>query len=77
MSAQTSDVLGQQRKTADAEDMVHEAASKVRSYVDKGRAKASELGDGVQDYVQTKPLQALLIAAGAGLVLGYLFGRRS
>lgn len=78
MSAQGSDVLGQPRKSADAhnEDMVHEAANKVRSFVDKGRAKAGEIGDGLQDYIQTKPLQAILIAAGAGLLVGFLFGKR-
>ena len=78
MSAHTtSDVLNQQRKSADADDSpLHDAANKVRSFVDQGRRKAGELGDGVQDFVQTKPLQSILMAVGAGIVVGYLFGRR-
>jgi len=78
MSAHTtSDVLNPSRKAGDSDDSsLNEAASKVRSFVDKGRRKAGEIGDGMQDFVQTKPLQSILIAAGAGLVLGYLFGRR-
>jgi ElaB/YqjD/DUF883 family membrane-anchored ribosome-binding protein len=32
--------------------------------------------DGVTDYARRKPLQALAMAAGAGMLFGMLFGRR-
>ncbi len=39
-------------------------------------AVASEQLDPIRQYVADKPLQSLLIATGAGLLLGFIFGRR-
>ena len=39
-------------------------------------AGAEATFDGVTDYARRKPLHALAIAAGVGMVLGLLFGRK-
>jgi ElaB/YqjD/DUF883 family membrane-anchored ribosome-binding protein len=44
-------------------------------YYDQGRASAEEWEKGIEEYVQEKPIQSLLIAAGVGLVLGMLWKR--
>lgn len=83
MSAQaTSDVLSPQRKMAegipynDDPAAMNEAQAKVRTFLQKGKTKATEMEEGFEHYVQAKPVQSVLIAAGAGLLVGYLFGRR-
>jgi ElaB/YqjD/DUF883 family membrane-anchored ribosome-binding protein len=83
MSAQsTSDVLSPQRKVAegipynDDPSAINEPQSKVRAIFQQGKAKATEMEKGFEHYVQAKPVQSVLIAAGAGLLVGYLFGRR-
>jgi ElaB/YqjD/DUF883 family membrane-anchored ribosome-binding protein len=45
-------------------------------YVEKGKQKAHEWQEGVEEYVYEKPLRSLLIAAGAGLLLGLWLRRR-
>jgi ElaB/YqjD/DUF883 family membrane-anchored ribosome-binding protein len=81
MSAQTTqDVLSPQRKMAEApcnDDIsAMNESGKVRAIFQKGKAKAVEMEEGLEHYVQAKPIQSVLIAAGAGLLVGYLFGRR-
>ncbi len=81
MSAQTTpDVLSPQRKMAEGipfndDNAVHEP-SRVRALLQKGKARAIDMEEGVEHFVQAKPIQSVLIAAGAGLLVGYLFGRR-
>ena len=82
MSAQTGPDVLDQRKVADSivcdddPSMAHDARTKVRAYLQKGKAKAVEMEEGFEHYVQAKPMKSVLIAAGAGLLVGYLFGRR-
>jgi ElaB/YqjD/DUF883 family membrane-anchored ribosome-binding protein len=45
------------------------------SYAD-GHRKAQEMEKAVETYIRDKPFQSLLMAAGAGIVLGLLWGRR-
>ncbi len=45
-------------------------------YYDQGRAKAREWEGALEDYIRDYPLQSLLIAAGAGVLLGMLLRRR-
>lgn len=42
----------------------------------QGKDRAQTIGSSMSDYVQDKPLTALLIAAGAGMFLGMLVSRR-
>jgi ElaB/YqjD/DUF883 family membrane-anchored ribosome-binding protein len=45
-------------------------------YVDGSKHKYEEIEDHVVTYIREKPMKSVLIAAGAGLLLGYLFSRR-
>jgi ElaB/YqjD/DUF883 family membrane-anchored ribosome-binding protein len=44
-------------------------------YYREGREKAQEFEHNLETYVQEKPLQAILIAAGVGMLLGLLWKR--
>jgi ElaB/YqjD/DUF883 family membrane-anchored ribosome-binding protein len=84
MSAQsTSDVLSPQRKLGESmahdensSSAVHELPNKVRTFVEKGKVKATEMEESFEHYVQAKPIKSVLIATGVGLLVGYLFARR-
>jgi ElaB/YqjD/DUF883 family membrane-anchored ribosome-binding protein len=56
-----------------ARDTAKETAGQ---YVDGGKHKYEEIEDQVVTYIREKPMKAVLVAAGAGLLLGYLFSRR-
>jgi ElaB/YqjD/DUF883 family membrane-anchored ribosome-binding protein len=55
------------------EDVVRETAA---NYIEEGRQRAADVGRRVNDYVTERPVKALMLAAGAGILLGYLFSRR-
>jgi ElaB/YqjD/DUF883 family membrane-anchored ribosome-binding protein len=44
-------------------------------YYEQGRQRAMEWEQGLEQYVQEQPIKSLLIAAGAGLLLGLLWRR--
>ena len=48
----------------------------AKTSYDQGLRKAQDVEKAVETYIREKPLQSLLIAAGAGVVLGMLWGRR-
>ena len=48
----------------------------ARTSYDQGLRKAQDVEKAVETYIRDKPVQSLLIAAGVGLVLGALWGRR-
>jgi ElaB/YqjD/DUF883 family membrane-anchored ribosome-binding protein len=60
-------------------DVAGERYSQLRDqateYYDQGRERAKEWEEGLESYVHEKPLQAVLIAAGVGVLLGLLWKR--
>lgn len=58
----------------DVSGMAREGASRLRSNVERG---AQDLGSQAIDFVRERPVTTLLVAAGAGALLGLLCGRRS
>jgi ElaB/YqjD/DUF883 family membrane-anchored ribosome-binding protein len=61
-------------------DLAREKFTDVRDqaagYYKKGRKKASEWEEGVEDYIKEQPIKALLIAGGIGLLVGLFWRRR-
>jgi ElaB/YqjD/DUF883 family membrane-anchored ribosome-binding protein len=47
----------------------------AQEYYNTGRQRAQEWEKSLEDYVHEKPLQAVLIAAGVGMLLGVLWKR--
>jgi ElaB/YqjD/DUF883 family membrane-anchored ribosome-binding protein len=45
-------------------------------YLDQGRAKAYDMEQVVEHRIQDRPLNSILMALGAGFVLGFIFTRR-
>jgi ElaB/YqjD/DUF883 family membrane-anchored ribosome-binding protein len=58
-----------------AADVAHTVRDRAGDYIEAGRAKARDWEEGVEGYVQEKPLQSLMIAAGIGLLIGLLWRR--
>jgi len=56
-------------RISDAKDMASDA-------VDAAKSKASDLSGSIVSYIKKNPYRAVGIAAGAGLVLGFLLRRR-
>ncbi len=49
---------------------------RVQSAFARGKERVVEAEHKFEGYVREKPIQSLLIAAGAGVALGWLLGRR-
>lgn len=63
-----------------ATNVAHEKLGEAKRYADEnleqGKQKASEIEDQLEEYIRNKPLKSVLIAAGAGALIGYLLGRK-
>jgi ElaB/YqjD/DUF883 family membrane-anchored ribosome-binding protein len=68
-------VLGRTAKDV-AQEKLGGAKQKTIEHYELGKKKASEFEDHVESYIQQKPLKSVLIAAGAGLLVGFLLTRR-
>jgi len=67
--------LGRAAKTV-AQEKLDDARRYAGEQLDQGKQKASEIEDQVEEYIRAKPLKSMLIAAGAGALIGYLLGRK-
>ena len=67
--------LGSQVRDA-ATEKYSQLRDQASEYYEQGRQRAMEMEQTLEDYVQEKPIQALLIAAGVGMLLGILWKRR-
>ncbi len=66
--------IGSQARDA-ANEKFSDLKQQANEYYDQSRERAHEWEQGLEQYVQDKPIQSLLIAAGVGLVLGMLWKR--
>jgi ElaB/YqjD/DUF883 family membrane-anchored ribosome-binding protein len=66
--------LGGQVRDAAREKYQH-LSEQAQDYYQQGREKAQEWEEGLESYIQEKPLQAVLIAAGIGVLIGLLWKR--
>jgi ElaB/YqjD/DUF883 family membrane-anchored ribosome-binding protein len=67
--------VSQQIKDA-ATEKYGEVRDRATDVYNQGREKAEQFEQSLESYVQEKPLQAVLLAAGVGLLLGLLWKRR-
>ena len=58
-----------------AEEYYEQGRQMAGEYYDQGRQKAMEWSEEVENYVREQPMKSVLIAAGVGLVLGFLWRR--
>jgi ElaB/YqjD/DUF883 family membrane-anchored ribosome-binding protein len=66
--------IGSQARDA-ANEKYSDLKQQANDYYDQGKDRAQQWEQGLEQYVQEKPIQSLLIAAGVGLVLGVLWKR--
>ena len=66
--------LGSQVRDA-ASEQYDQVRRQAQEYYEQGRERARELEQNLESYVQEKPIQSLLIAAGVGMLLGILWKR--
>ncbi|MBK8482099.1 MAG: DUF883 domain-containing protein [Proteobacteria bacterium] len=74
-SAQTGEKIQEIR--ARAEESLRQAKARLITLEEEAIRRARVVADATNVYVHEKPWQAVGIAAGTGLVLGLLLGRRS
>ncbi|HEX7116136.1 MAG TPA: DUF883 family protein [Steroidobacter sp.] len=74
----TSNQTGEriQEVRARAEESLKAARARLSALEDEALKRARELADVTDDYVRTNPWQSVGIAAGIGLLLGLLLGRK-
>jgi ElaB/YqjD/DUF883 family membrane-anchored ribosome-binding protein len=58
-----------------AQEMGTQAQQAVGEYYEQGRESLREMNKSVEEKIREKPLQALLVAGGVGLLLGLLWRR--
>src|SRR3954465_3471690 len=66
--------LGSQARDT-ATQQYEQLRQQAGDYYEQGRQRAQEMEQNLEQYVQEKPIQALLMAAGVGLLLGILWKR--
>jgi ElaB/YqjD/DUF883 family membrane-anchored ribosome-binding protein len=63
-----------------AADAAHEQYDRLRDtageYFQDGRDRARQWREGLEEFVQEKPIKSLLIAAGVGMLFGFIWRRR-
>ena len=67
------DLGGQVRDVAT--EQYEQLKNQAQDYYEQGRERAREMQQNLESYVQEKPIQSLLIAAGVGMLLGILWKR--
>jgi ElaB/YqjD/DUF883 family membrane-anchored ribosome-binding protein len=67
--------MGSQVRDA-ASDKYNQLRDQASQYYEEGRQRAAEWERSLEEYVQEKPIQSLLIAAGVGMLLGMFWKRR-
>lgn len=73
-AAETGEKIGEAR--ARAEETVRQAKARLADVEDEALKRARALAAEADEYVRDNPWQVVGIAAGIGLVLGLLIGRR-
>lgn len=59
-----------------AQEVMGQARERATQYYEQGKTKAIDMQHKLEDSVRENPMRSVLIAAGAGLVLGMLLRRR-
>jgi len=67
--------LGRVAKGA-AGETYEDVKRQAGEYVDRNKQRVTEFEDQIVEYVRQKPLQSVMIAVGAGALLGFLLSRR-
>ena len=67
------DMGGQVRDAAT--EQYNNLRDQATEYFQEGRERAQEWEQSIETYVQEKPIQSILIAAGVGILLGILWKR--
>ena len=73
-SDQTGDRIDAVR--AQAEESLRQARARVNEMEQQALRAAREMADATEEYVRDNPWQSVGVAAGVGLLLGLLIGRR-
>ena len=66
--------MGSQVRDAATEQYTN-LRNQATEYFEEGRMRAQEWEQSIEQYVQEKPIQSILIAAGVGMLLGILWKR--
>ena len=59
-----------------AQKKFSELSGTAADYYESGKDKAAEMQDSMETYVRDQPMKAIMIALGAGLLIGFLVSRK-
>lgn len=59
-----------------ATQVVGQVRERAADYLAKGKDKAKSMQGGTEEFIRENPVKSILIAAGAGLLVGFLLRRR-
>lgn len=59
-----------------AREQYENIRDRANDYYDQGRKRAAQWEEGVEEYIQDRPIHAVLMAAGIGLLVGMFWRRR-
>lgn len=59
-----------------ATQVVGQVRDRAADYFAKGKEKAKDMQGGTEEFIRENPVKSILIAAGAGLLVGFLLRRR-
>jgi ElaB/YqjD/DUF883 family membrane-anchored ribosome-binding protein len=59
-----------------AKDQFGHLRDKASGFYESGRKRARNFEGSIEEYIQEKPIKAIVLAAGAGLLLGLFWRRR-
>lgn len=62
--------------TEAAREKFQEAKAGTQECLERSRAKLADTKENVEDFIRERPLQSVLIAAGAGVLVGLLLSRK-
>jgi ElaB/YqjD/DUF883 family membrane-anchored ribosome-binding protein len=58
-----------------AQEAMQQVGTSASQLAERSRETMEQLGEGLEDRIRSKPLQAVLIAAGVGMLLGLIWKR--
>jgi len=62
-----------QEVSAQVSDTARQVSETASDYYEQGREQIEQVGQSLEDHIREKPLQSVLMAAGIGMIIAFLW----